>query len=135
MSVNAYTKPVPHPTPISKPFWEAARRHELILQQCSDCGISIYYPRSRCPRCMSNRLEWKPCSGRGTVYSYTVVWRTPTRAFADQPYVLAIIELEEGARMTSNVLAPHDQMRVGMPVKVSFDDVTPDISLVKFVPA
>lgn len=133
--MSGYTKPVPHPNAVSRPFWDAARRHELILQQCSECGAHIYYPRSRCSNCLSDKLEWKPCSGRGTVYSYTVVWRTPTRAFADKPYVLAIIELEEGARMTSNILAEPGLVKVGMPVRVSFDDVTPETTLVKFVPA
>jgi uncharacterized protein len=133
--MSGYTKPVPHPNAVSRPFWDAARKHELILQRCAGCGAHIYYPRSRCPKCMSDKLEWKPMSGRGTVYSYTVVWRTPTKAFADKPYVLAIIELEEGVRMTSNVLVAPDQVKVGMPVTVSFDDVTPETTLVKFKPA
>jgi len=74
-------------------------------------------------------------SGRGKVYSYTVVRRASSRAFADAPYVLAIIELAEGPRMTSNLVAPPEQVRVEMPVQVFFDDVTPDCTLVKFKPA
>ena len=74
-------------------------------------------------------------SGRGKVYSYTVVRRASSRAFGDAPYVLAIVELAEGPRMTSNIVAPPDQVRIDMPVQVFFDDVTPDHTLVKFKPA
>jgi hypothetical protein len=74
-------------------------------------------------------------SGRGKVYSYTVVRRASSRAFADAPYVLAIVELAEGPRMTTNIVAPPENVRVEMPVQVFFDDVTPDHTLVKFKPA
>lgn len=133
--MSEYQKPLPRPSPISRPFWEAARRHELMLQRCGACGNFIYYPRARCPDCLSDRLEWTRCSGRGTLYSYTVVHRTPVRAFAGEPYVLAIVELAEGPRMTTNIIGPHDGLEVGMAVKAVFDDVTPDCTLVKFAPA
>ena len=73
-------------------------------------------------------------SGRGRVYSYTVVRRASARSFGDAPYVLAIVELDEGPRMTSNIVAPPEKVRVDMPVEVFFDDVTPDRTLVKFKP-
>jgi uncharacterized OB-fold protein len=133
--MNDYIKPLPKPSPISRPFWEAARRHQLMLQRCAACGKFIYYPRPRCPHCFSDRLEWREVSGRGKVYSYTVVRRASSRAFADGPYVLAIVELEEGVRMTSNIVAPAEAVRVEMPVRVHFDDVTPEHTLVKFKPA
>jgi uncharacterized OB-fold protein len=133
--MSEYYKPLPKPSPTSRPFWEAARRHELTIQRCGACREYVYYPRDRCPKCFADKLAWERVSGRGKVYSYTVVRRASSRAFADAPYVLAIVELAEGPRMTTNIVAPPDQVRVEMPVQVFFDDVTPDHTLVKFKPA
>jgi uncharacterized OB-fold protein len=104
--MSDYFKPLPKPTTTSRPFWEAARRHELMLQRCEACNQFIYYPRPRCPHCFSDRLQWRRAGGRGKVYSYTVVRRASSRLFADWPYVLAIVELEEGPRMTTNIVGP-----------------------------
>jgi uncharacterized OB-fold protein len=133
--MSEYYKPLPKPSPTSRPFWEAARRHELTIQRCGACREYAYYPRDRCPKCFADKLKWERVSGRGKVYSYTVVRRASSRAFADAPYVLAIVELAEGPRMTTNIVAPPEQVRVEMPVQVFFDDVTPDHTLVKFKPA
>ena len=133
--MSEYTKPLPKPSPTSRPFWEAAKRHELMLQHCNSCRAFIYYPRDLCPYCMSDQLEWERMSGRGKVYSYTVVRRASTRSFADAPYVLAIVELDEGVRMTTDIVAAPEAVKVGMPVAVYFDDVTPEHTLVKFKPA
>ncbi len=133
--MSEYLKPLPKPSPTRRPFWEAARRHELKLQRCTGCRAFIYYPRDRCPHCFSDRLEWERVSGRGKVYSYTVVRRASSRAFADAPYVLAIVELAEGPHMTTNIAAPPERVRVDMPVEVFFDDVTPEHTLIKFKPA
>jgi uncharacterized OB-fold protein len=133
--MSEYIKPLPKPTPTSRPFWEAAKRHELMLQRCGGCNGFIYYPRDRCPRCLCDNLEWQRASGRGKVYSYTVVRRASTRSFSDKPYVLAIVELEEGVRMTTNIETPPESVKIGMPVTVYFDDVTPEHTLVKFKPA
>jgi uncharacterized OB-fold protein len=132
--ISEYRKPLPHPSPTSRAFWEAARRHELTLQQCAECGKFIYYPRPLCPRCFSDRLEWKKCSGRGMVHSYTVARYSPAPAFTEIPFVLAIVELEEGPRITTNIVAPPDEVRIGMAVSAIFDDVTPECTLVKFKP-
>jgi uncharacterized OB-fold protein len=133
--MSEYIKPLPRPTATSRPFWDAAKRHQLQLQRCGGCSSFIYYPRDRCPNCLSERLEWTPVSGRGKLYSYTVVRRASTRSFSDKPYVLAIVELDEGVRMTTNIEAPPESVKVGMPVTVYFDDVTPEKTLVKFKPA
>jgi hypothetical protein len=133
--MSDYIKPLPKPSPTSRPYWEAARRHELQLQHCGACGGYIYYPRPRCPNCTSDNLKWERVSGRGKLYSYTIVRRASTRSFADGPYVLAIVELDEGPHMTTNLIAPPDQLKIGMPVTVHFDDVTPQHTLVKFKPA
>jgi uncharacterized protein len=132
--MSEYVKPLPKPTPTSRPYWDAARRHELSLQRCAACRAFIYYPRERCPHCFSDRLSWERVSGRGKVYSYTVVRRASSRAFPE-PYVLAIVELDEGPRMTTNIDAAPENVKVGMPVTVQFDDVTPEHTLVKFKPA
>jgi uncharacterized OB-fold protein len=133
--MSDYIKPLPKPSPTSRPFWDAAKRHELMLQRCAACGKFIYYPRDRCPHCFADKLEWRRVSGEGKIYSYTVVRRASARSFADGPYVLAIVELAEGPRMTTNISAPPEQVRVDMPVVVHFDDVTPERTLVKFKPA
>ena len=133
--MDNYVKPLPKPTETSRPFWDAAKQHRLQLQHCGGCQSFIYYPRDRCPHCLSDQLEWRPVSGKGTVYSYTTVRRASIRSFADKPYVLAIVELEEGVRMTTNIEAAPESVKIGMPVTVFFDDVTPDHTLVKFKPA
>ncbi len=133
--MSEYSKPLPKPTETSRPFWDAAKRHQLQLQQCGGCKAYVYYPRDRCPHCLSEKLDWKPVSGKGKVYSYTVVRRAATRSFADKPYILAIVELDEGPRMTTNIEAAPERIKIGMPVNVWFDDVTPEKTLVKFKPA
>jgi len=117
----------------TQPYWDAAKQHRLSIQRCQDCQRAIFYPRSVCPYCMSDRLAWIDASGRGTIYSYTVVHRSPGQFKDDVPYVVALIDLEEGVRMMSNVVdcAPSD-VRIGASVVVVFDDVTTEISLPKF---
>ena len=132
-----YQKPLPEPSAISAPFWEGLRAGELNLQRCLECERHVFYPRSVCPHCLSNRLEWTAASGRGRVYSYTVVRRAMNPAFAaDVPYVFAIVELDEGPRMTTNIVnCGSDEVRVDMPVKATYDNVTPEMALLKFEPA
>lgn len=130
-------RPLPRPSPFSRPFWEAARRHELIIQRCSPCQTHIFYPRYNCPHCGSRDLEWVKASGRGKVYTYTVARRPTYPAFADRvPYVIAIVQLEEGPRLTTNIVdCDPDSVRIDMPVEVTFEDVNEETSLVMFRPA
>ena len=94
------TRPLPEPTPVTAPFWEACKAHLLLLQQCETCGHIQFYPRSLCTACMSDDLRWRPARGRGTVYSYSTVHRALLPGFEeDLPYVVAMIELEEGVRL------------------------------------
>ena len=132
--MSEYLKPLPKPSPTSKPFWDAAKQHRLQLQKCGSCRKFVYYPRDRCPHCFADALKWEPVSGRGKVYSYTTVYRSSSRRFME-PYILAIVELDEGPRMTTNIVADPKEVRVEMPVVAYFDDVTPDHTLVKFKPA
>lgn len=136
-SVAEYTKPYPRPTPESAPFWQACREHVLRLQRCDQCGKFWFPPGNRCRWCWSDRWQWTPVSGRGRLYTFTVIWRAYHPGFAnDLPYNVAVVELEEGPRLISNVVgcAP-EALAVGMPLVVVFDDVAPDLTLPKFRPA
>jgi uncharacterized OB-fold protein len=129
--------PLPRPSTLSAPFWRAAREHRLTLQRCADCQTWIYYPRTFCTNCLSEKLEWQQTSGMGRVYSFTVVRRASTAAFADKvPYVHAIVQLDEGPHMTTNIVnCAIEDVRVDMPVRAVFEDHTDEIALVKFEPA
>ena len=129
-------RPKPRPTDLSKPFWDAAKRHELHLQRCKKCGTHVFYPRFNCTNCGSRDLEWVRSSGRATVYTYTVARRPTHAAFAEKvPYVIAIVELEEGPRMTTNVVGcSPDDVAIGMAVQATFEDLDDEISLVMFEP-
>ena len=136
MSDKKYPKPLPRLDEESKGFWEACQRHELYVQRCGDCGALRYYPRALCPTCLSDRVEWIRCSGRGTVYTFTATHQNQAAGFRDAlPYVLAYVELDEGVRMLTNIVgcAP-EAVRIGMPVRVVFEDATADITLPKFEP-
>ncbi len=135
--MSDYTKPLPRPTVSSQPFWDAAKRHELQIQRCQSCGAVLFYPREVCSECLSSDLGWIRASGRGTVYSYTIAQAPTHPTFReDVPYVVAIVELDEGPRLTTNIVGCDPAaMRIGMPVVATYDDVTPDRTLVKFRPA
>jgi len=132
-----YLKPVPIPDEVSKTFWQGCQRQELLLQKCCNCGQFQFYPRPICINCMSGNLEWVSSSGRGTVYSFTVVHQNVMPGFAQEvPYVFAIIELAEGVRLSTNIVgcAPAD-VHIGMPVVVVFEPISPEVSLPKFRPS
>ena len=134
-----YNKPLPVPInpQLTAPFWEGARRGELVLPRCRTCSTVFFYPRELCPECLSSNLDWVAASGRGRVYSYTIVHQPAHPSFrADSPYLYAIVQLDEGVRMVSNVVdCPHDELAINMPVVAVFDAVTPETTLVKFRPA
>ncbi|MFN8643586.1 MAG: Zn-ribbon domain-containing OB-fold protein [Candidatus Binatia bacterium] len=131
------SKPLPRIDEESKGYWEACQRRELVVQRCGGCGTLRHYPRALCPRCLSDAVEWLRCSGRGTVYTFTVTHQNQAPGFRDAlPYVLAYVELEEGVRLLTNVVecAP-EAVRIGMAVEVVFEDATPAVTLAKFRPA
>ncbi len=132
--MTEYQKPLPLPTQDTREYWEGCRRHELLIQRCRKCGTFRFYPRPMCPDCNSLESEWIKAGGKGRVYSWTVAVRQFHPAF-EVPYVIAIVELEEGVRMTTNVVnCPLEELSVGMPVEVVFEDVTEEVSLPKFRP-
>ena len=134
-----YSKPLPRPLnpEFTRPFWEATKRHELIMPRCTMCDHLFFYPRSECPCCLSSNIAWAPVSGRGRLYSFTIVNQPAHSAFRDDaPHVYAIVQLDEGPRMISNVVeCDHADLQVDMPLVAVFDDVTPEWTLVKFKPA
>ncbi len=129
-------KPLPNPTEDSAPYWAAAHRGELRMQRCEGCGHIRFPPSLLCPRCLSSGAEWVRLGGRGRVYSWIVVHQSQHPAFnADVPYNVAIVELDEGPRLHTNILdCPNDQICIGMPVEVVFDKVSDDTTLPKFRP-
>ena len=137
MSETKYAKPLPEPTIATQPFWDAAREHRLLLQRSQKTGALVYYPRGLSPFGADDSLDWVEASGRGTVYAFTIARRpTAPQWSADCPYVIAIVQLEEGPRLTANILGcAVDDVRIGMPVVVRFEDVTPEVTLVQFEPA
>ena len=132
-----YSKPLPRIDEESKGYWEACQRRELVIQRCGACGVLRHYPRALCPQCLSDAVEWVRCSGRGTVYTFTVTHQNQAPGFRDAlPYVLAYVELDEGVRLLTNIVecAP-EAVRIGMAVEVVFEDATPAVTLPKFRPA
>ena len=134
--MSVYNKPLPTPLPWTRPFWEGCKRHEFLIQHCKDCGANIFYPKLYCPACLSPNIEWLKSSGRGKIYTFTVVYGYAPTEFADDlPYVVAVIRLAEGVQLMSNIVgcAP-EQVKCDMEVEVVFDDVTEDFTLPKFKP-
>jgi len=129
-----YNKPLPQITPLSEPFYKAAREHKLLVQRCKDCSQYVFYPKKFCPHCLSDNLEWVQSSGKGKVYSYTICRSNVPAAFVgDVPYVVAIVELSEGLWMLTNIVGCNpDDVKCDMPVEVAFEDVTDTIALPKF---
>jgi uncharacterized protein len=133
----SYEKPVPVIDADSEPYWAGARGGRLMLQRCLKTGQHFLYSRRLVPGAGDGEVEWVTASGKGTVYSYTVARRPAGPAFkADVPYVIAAIALEEGARILANIVTDDpDAVRIGQPVEVVFDAVTPELTIPKFKPA
>ncbi len=133
---EAVTKPVPIPDSISAPFFDGARQGRLMLQCCAACGKWSFPVRERCPHCFAAKLEWRQASGRGTLYTFAIMHQVMNPGFAGAvPYNIAQIDLEEGVRMTSNVVGiPNNALKIGMKLEAIFEDVGQDVSLPKFRP-
>ncbi|MEH7177981.1 Zn-ribbon domain-containing OB-fold protein [Neobacillus vireti] len=120
----------------TEPYWQGCRNHELLIQQCSDCGRHQFYPRIICTDCSSKNVKWVRASGKGKVLSYTIVHRAISKAYKSEvPYVIALIDLDEGPTMMSNVIQCDPQnVKVGMEVEVVFEDWSEEITIPKFRP-
>jgi uncharacterized OB-fold protein len=134
-----YAKPLPVPDTDSAPFWEACREHRLIAQRCSDCGVWRFPPRGVCPNCSSWNFAWHDLAPTGTIRTFVAPHRAFTPSFAAEvPYVIAHVAMDgtDGDVVIAGNLVdcPWTHARVGLPVRVVFDDVTPDVTLPKFEP-
>ena len=127
--------PLPVPTALSKPHWDGCREGVLRVQRCRDCRGYVFIPQPACTHCQAIALDWVESTGRGTLYSFTTVHR-PQRPEFVVPYTVAIVELDEGWHMLTNLIeCPPDEMRIGMPVEVSFRRMSDEITLPMFRPA
>jgi uncharacterized OB-fold protein len=132
-----YTKPLPQPTDDNEPYLEGLRANELRLQHCNSCRRYRYPAARYCPYCLSDDAAWEKVSGKGTIYSFIIVHQLYHPGFRDDiPYNVAVVQLEEGPRVTSNIVGcKNDDVRIGMSVAAEFVPVTPEASLLKFRPA
>ena len=126
----------PTATAASTPFWEATRDRRLVLQWCLDCEAPVHFPRDMCPRCLGDRLEYRPASGAGTVHTVVVEHKVPSPGGEEGPYAIALVDLDEGVRLMTNVVgvAPAD-VSIGMPVRVTWEPLSDGRHLPLFEPA
>jgi uncharacterized OB-fold protein len=127
---------LPRATPETAPYWEGCRAQKLLIQHCSSCRHYQFYPRLVCTACSSRKIEWVAASGQGKVLSFTIVRQAISEAYAaDVPYVIALIQLDEGPTMMSNVIeSDPESVTMGMPVEVVFEAWNDDITVPKFRP-
>jgi hypothetical protein len=126
--------PLPRPTELSRPHWDGCREGVLRAQRCSACGRFVFIPQPVCTHCQADALAWVDCRGRGTLYSFTTVHRPQRPEFA-VPYTVAIVELDEGFFMLTNLVEfDASELRIGMPVEVTFRRMSDEIALPLFRP-
>ena len=132
MSDTRPATPLPRPTTLSKPFWAACRSGKLTVQKCQDCETLTFIPQPCCGNCLSENLGWIESAGRGTLYSFTTVYR-PQQPEFEVPYTVIVVELDEGYFMLSNLVGvePED-VKIGMPLEVVFDKRSDEITLPLF---
>lgn len=136
MTTERASFPMPRVTIETAPFWEGLKKGLLLGQRCAQCKHFRYPPRSHCPHCQSSAAEWVPLSGRGTVYSYVTYVRPWHPLWNNKvPYNLSIIELEERILLYSNVVeCDPEEVHIGMPVEVIYEQVDEGLTLPKFRP-
>ncbi len=122
----AYEKPRPRIDDVSKPFWDAAKEHQLVCQKCSECGTLMFPPTTVCEHCLSSNLEWTNLSGKGTVWSYILMHQKYYESFANEiPYNVAVIRSAEGPKFVTNLVGiDNADIKVEMPVEVTFEEST-----------
>jgi uncharacterized protein len=124
-------RPLPRVDADGAAYWEAARNHELRIQCCDVCATVRFYPRVLCPECWSDAATWIETCGEGTIYSWSLVRRAPFPALAERlPYVVALVDLPEGARVFAHLLgADPDEVDIGAPVVLDFEDISDELTL------
>lgn len=131
-----WERPLPRKDGVSAPYWEAAARGELVVQECPSCGHRQFYPRAVCTQCGGDP-GWLTCSGKGTVHTFTVIRQNHAKPFRDElPYVVAMVELEEGPQMMGNVRGCDvGDVYIGLPVEVFFVEADEGIAVPFWRPA
>jgi uncharacterized OB-fold protein len=129
-------KSTPPIDPWTRPFWQAARQGKLMIQQCQSCRRHIFYPRIICPFCFSEQITWVESTGKGKIYTFSVVQNNAPSAFIpDMPFIIAIVRLDEGVQMMTNIVGcDPSQVHCDMPVTVVFEKFNDEITLPKFKP-
>jgi uncharacterized OB-fold protein len=127
---------LPTPDAETQPFWDACRERRLLIKRCRACGRPHFYPRPFCPHCWSDDVDWEEASGRATLYTFSIVRRNDLPPFNERvPYVAAVVDLEEGVRMLTNVVdCSLEDVEIGMRLEVTFRDETDDVTLPVFRP-
>ena len=124
--------PVPVLNPDNAGFWEGVQRHELVIQRCKQCRTWIHPPRPMCPECRSLEKEWAACKGTGVIYSW-VIYREPPHPGFKTPYSVVLVQLEEGVRLVSSMVGIEpEEISIGMPVEVVFEDTVEGLTIPKF---
>ncbi|HEV8711580.1 MAG TPA: OB-fold domain-containing protein [Candidatus Binatia bacterium] len=134
MAETTYNRPLPRRRGMAGEFYEYCKKHELRFQRCPNCGTWRHVPRDMCAKCGSFAWEWAKSSGKGKLFSWTTAMQPMLPQFADLvPYSPVVIEMDEGVRLVSWLTdVPPEELRLGLPVEVAFDDVTPEVTLPKF---
>jgi len=136
MNDSLPSRPLPEPTPESRPYWDGLREHRLRLQRCADCGTVRHYPRPLCSQCHSARTAWIDADGRGRVHSWTIAHHPFHPAFKQHvPYTLVTVDLPEGVRVMAPYRGAPSDLRIDLPVRLIFEDVLPELTVPAFVPA
>ena len=132
-------RPIPVPTDLTKPFWDAAREERLVMQHCQTCGNWQHPPLPTCTNCVSIDLKFEEVKGPGTIYSYTLMFHHGDKRFAPAvPYASVIVELDNapGVLMAGNLLGvPYTEAKVGKRVEVVYEKLNDEITLPQFTPA
>jgi len=136
-TTETYDKLAPTPSIDSQPYWDGLKEHKLKLQKCANCGKIRHYPRPVCDSCWSMEVDWIEASGKGTVHSWTVSHHAFLPAYKKElPLILVTVDLEEGVRMNSQLRdSKPEDLKLGMPVEVIYEDATDDLTLPMFRPA
>lgn len=132
----AISRPLPWGTPDNRRFWAFTKQHELRMQKCSECGHIRFPVGIICPKCYSEKYEWVKMSGKGTVYTFGITHYVYDKYFADKvPYVVAVIEVEEGPHMMGNITGfKLTDIKIGTPVELYFEDVNEEFSFPTWQP-
>jgi uncharacterized OB-fold protein len=127
-------RPLPEISPLTEPFWAAARERRLVIQRCASCAVYRFPPELGCFQCGSLESLWEPVSGRATLFTWTVAHPPLLPYFRERaPWAVAIVQLEEGPRLVTNIIGvPPEDYEIGMPLQADFEDIDDRITLVVF---